>query len=386
MAQTDNLKVLWVDDQYKKMSTIIEYFDANGIELHPFDNKDSAIVEFKKEPESWDAVILDIIGIDAEHIEDGSGMFEAKDDIRDIRKLPVFFFSGQENITEDKTYTMSLKKIYVKPDDEDELIRDIKDAAGKLKDRKIKEMYPEVFSSLNFLGKYLQKSAEMELTVMNALKWHHFLECHTSANGQNILNQMRSIVDSLFTAFNRVGLIPDSLMDQYGQLKFDDCCKYLTHEPTSTLSLDTQGPILNNIWKGHLNDIKFAGNTGSHGEKPDESKARETERSVKEYLAVSGDGLKAIVTMMTCDLIIFTAKYIKAHPDPDTNKKREFKFKEEVYTVEKDLSGNLHCGPYILVSGNGIFAGRKVLVNRIFPNTSDTKYQYPFFGKYSIVE
>lgn len=92
MAQTDNLKVLWVDDQYKKMSTLIEYFDANGIELHPFDNKDSAIVEFKKEPESWDAVILDIIGIDAEHIEDGSGMFEAKDDIRDIRKLPVFFY------------------------------------------------------------------------------------------------------------------------------------------------------------------------------------------------------------------------------------------------------------------------------------------------------
>ena len=387
MTQADKLQVLWIDDKYREMSSLIDYFDVNGIELHPFDNKDSAIAEFRKDPESWDAVILDIIGIDAEHIEDGSGMYEAKDDLRDIRKIPTFFFSGQDHIKEDKGYLMSLKKIYVKPDEEDELIHDIKEAAGKLKERKIKSLYPVVFNSIEYLGQFWKKKDDVYEVMMNSLKWLHFQEFRTSSYENNILNQMRSIADSIFTAFYHAGLLPEDLQDQYGQMAFDDCCTFLFGEVARKTYFDKDGPILNPIWKSHVLDIKFAGNSGSHGEKPDLSKNREMEKAVKDYRSISDKGLKSIVILMTCDLLIFAASYINGHPDKKDNMSRVVTAGRDTVTVEKDEEGNLHGG-ICLLAGPGLFPGRKVIINEFTCNMDRKCNQnYPLYGKsFTIVE
>lgn len=380
MTQVDKLQVLWIDDKYREMSSLIDYFDAKGIELHPFDNKDSAIAEFRKDPESWDAAILDIIGIDADHIEDGSGMYEAKDDLRDIRKIPTFFFSGQEHIKEDKGYLMSLKKIYVKPDDEDELIRDIKEAAGKLKERKIKSLYPEVFNSIEYLGQFWEKKDDVYEVIMNGLKWLHFQEFRTSSFENNILNQMRSVADSIFTAFYHAGLLPEDLQNQYGQMAFDDCCSYFFGEVARKTLFDKDGPILNPIWKNHLLDIKFAGNSGSHGEKPDPSKNREMEKAIMDYRSVSDKGLKSIVVLMTCDLLVFSASYIKEHPDKKSNMSRVLIAGRDTITIAKDEEGNLF-GDRCLVKGPGLFHGRKVVINEFTCNTDKkTCQKYPLFS------
>lgn len=148
--------VLWIDDEYKKLTSVISDAEMDDIILTPYSTSKEGIKAFEEDIYKWDAIILDAKGWNesSDEVATTEGMHNSLDKIAELRYkrvVPVFIFSGQGDLYDDEEFKRSLrgKKLYKKGNkaDQAQLFQDIKTEANKLDETQIRFKYADVIET-----------------------------------------------------------------------------------------------------------------------------------------------------------------------------------------------------------------------------------------------
>ncbi len=222
-----NLKVLWLDDEHQRFEPLIDYVSQKGIELIGFDNAIEGISELKKKYWYYDAVILDgKFFVDKESkgnaLDDeafGKVAYELKR-LKDSRViLPWFIYSGQASFVKERNTMVSVLadtdfaegRIFDKNKDEDldSLCDEIKKAASDIEYVRIKNDHQDVFELCD--DKYMGE--EITLPLLSAIK---IAEQKGLTESNEAFNGLRKIIELLFGKLNKIGLLPDEIINING--------------------------------------------------------------------------------------------------------------------------------------------------------------------------
>ena len=197
--------ILWIDDEHETLSGTKGRAKRNGINLVPFKSLNGGMSELERNYPFYDGVLLDAKFFenedDVKGSEDTYNVHRAKEQLLQLRKkFEVFVLTGQAEAYDDKTFKKAFTKVYLKGSDEetDRLFIDIKEAASKQEDTQLRFAYKRVFDvcTENYIGEYAGQD------VLNLLK------VNDESNIDNHFNDIRKIVEDLFTAFNKFRLLP----------------------------------------------------------------------------------------------------------------------------------------------------------------------------------
>lgn len=212
-------KVLWFDDQCETLPEINDSAYENKIDLVGFRDSETGIRHLKENINLYHAVLLDgkfyqnpdQVGDDLSENALGEVIRELSR-LEHIRFLPYFILSGDKTFMEKDnsllTGVSKQNKVYSKWSSKEleELWLSIKTEADNEEVNKIKSQYQSVFNIFN--GRLLDPSYESQ--IINLIKTStsdHYLDCKDGFNG------IRRILEHLFSNLNKLGFIPDSIMD-----------------------------------------------------------------------------------------------------------------------------------------------------------------------------
>jgi hypothetical protein len=211
-------KVLWFDDEYERLEGIKSLALEANIKLVGFTNKVDGLIELNKNASFYDAIILDgLFQTSAYAAEKGSDQaFAETANELNIRakelNLEWFILSGQTSFSLNSKTIINLfgqKRVFDKNKDHelDELWHEVKQAADNRDLTKIKNLYPRVFESLS--ADYWNKQATVNL--LNILK--HIELSPESIPSEALFNDLRKVIEYLFRACNKLGLLHDDLIN-----------------------------------------------------------------------------------------------------------------------------------------------------------------------------
>jgi hypothetical protein len=212
-------KVLWFDDQCETLPEINDSAYENKIDLVGFKDSETGIRHLKENISLYHAVLLDgkfyqnpdQVGDDLSENALGEVIRELSR-LEHIRILPYFILSGDKTFIEKDNSLLTgiskQKKVYSKwaKKDLEELWLSIKAEADNEEVNKIKNQYQPVFNIFN--GRLLDPSYESQIInlIITSIS-DHYLDCKGGFNG------IRRILEHLFSNLNKLGFIPDSIMD-----------------------------------------------------------------------------------------------------------------------------------------------------------------------------
>jgi len=197
--------ILWIDDEHETLTGTKGRAKRNGIQLVPFKSLNAGMSELKQNYPLYDGVLLDAKFFenedDVEGSEDTDNVHRAKEQLLQLKKkFEIFVLTGQAEAYEDSTFNKAFKKVYKKGSAEDieRLFEDIKSAAANQEDTQLRHTYKRVFDVCT--EKYIGEIAGQD--ILNLLK------VNDESNIDNHFNTLRKIVEDLFIAFNKFGLLP----------------------------------------------------------------------------------------------------------------------------------------------------------------------------------
>lgn len=219
-------------------------------------------------------------------------------------------------------------------------------------------------------------------------------------------NSLRQMVEYLFRAANKLGLLPDIFFDKRtGKiLNVHQASLYLAgkSEESSPARYGNEGEYV--FPSGISNTVKNILNiTNSHSHTTEIDKKNEAEL-LAYYSETHSPNLLFGYALQLCEVIIWFGNYAKSHSDKDVNLEKCKVLKKETGSMleqkplieeyegktlllEKDDNGNLHCH-YCMVS----FVQHKSKVNKmvrlrkVVKNTNPkAKDKYPFFANEVVV-
>lgn len=366
--------VLWIDDEYNKLSSVISDAEMDGIFISPFSTSKAGMKAFEESINEWDAIILDAKGWNESSDETATtdGMHNSLEKIAELkhkRFVPVFIFSGQGDLHSDEEFKRSLgkRKLYKKGNkaDQAQLFIDIKAEAEKLIETQIRfkygdviEQFPEIRSELISIISRIHNSITNDKDVFTAIrKILEWVRTHCIAHGI-----LPSEVKEL-NGFSR--FLCDEKMKEYVPIYIQrsiHSCIVVSQEGSHRLSIDkaikdgdapylirsTIFELMNILyWCGSLsndpNDIEIIRAKTSLFIVHQEENITET--------GIIGDEIKGI--------------------------------------VEQDNNRNYHCMEYLLPYSKGeLVLGKTIKIVKHTPNDKpQTKLEYPYFvQKYDIIE
>lgn len=212
-------KVLWFDDQFDTLVEINDSAYENGIDLVGFRDSKTGIQHLHENINHYHAILLDgkfyqtptQVGDDLSENALGEVIRELSR-LEHIRFLPYFILSGDKTFMEKDNSLLTgiskQNKVYSKWSikELEELWLSIKTEADNEEVNKIKSQYQPVFNIFN--GRLLDPSYESQ--IINLIKTStsdHYLDCKDGFNG------IRRILEHVFSNLNKLGFIPDSIME-----------------------------------------------------------------------------------------------------------------------------------------------------------------------------
>ena len=385
METNKKYKVLWFDDEFDSLDLIKENGKLNGIQLYGFDNAKEGIDELSQRIEEYDAVIVDgkfyeKPGQTGDALGD-QALFNVGitlESLQNRRKIPWFILSGQISFTKEKNrYADGFKnnKVYDKTIESDilELWKDIKFEADQQVETQIRHKYQRVFDVCT--EKYIGEEAARKL--INAIK---IVESDTeTSDTEDFFNSVRKVIEKLFIGFNKIGVLPDEILNNSGWL--NNSSKFLcnTHQ-----SYKLNQEILHPAVSFNLRHIMQIIQDASHNE------GVLTLRIDEHVRNLSTPYLYKSIVLQLLDIILWFKSFSDDNPDISTNRLKfsytaQGKGDEYHGVIEQDSLGNYYCGEYLLNSGyltsNNYSAGDRILIKESSSNTnSRNKYMYPKFA------
>ena len=390
-------RIIWLDDEIHKDNLR----PTIGLFKRKFDIIEcETIDEFYKKSKAfeWDAAILDVVN--------------AKDDNTDIfpailhiatsfpRKL-WFIFSGKDRITKNENdIKKSLEKgsfvrsyvrkdIYIKDEDEEALMNDVNTAVSNSDVWRVENQYSDV---LDIADKVLgdKDCRKHRLDILCAATGVLSIDSHL------YFNRIRVILEWIFRAARKVGLLHDKCFDSQDKINLTDASLFMagkatTHSGVKCKTAHFPYLIANNV-KSILSITGGASHTTVVEDKENMNLTAYWNEIDTPYLLYS-------LAFMLCDVIVWFDKYINVHSDVRANKllwedldlndssQRDNyivslleSYKDYIGICEQDSSGNFHVDECLLSYNNHPPIGCRIQLLKVVENNKPNKNQYPIFA------
>lgn len=196
---------------------------------------------------------------------------------------------------------------YRKDSDLQDLCLAIKHASAKKKDNKVRSLYREVFTTMDM---YFTPDARQ--TMLDILKALHFPEENRNFDPVLYYTQLRRILEHLFRAANRMGLLPDEVLGAKDKVNLSNSSLYLSGREVNigsrTIRYRRPGqyifpPVIAQIVKS----ILVVANKNSHTVELD-TQGRTVIQDY--YNSLHSNNFLFGYTLHLCDVIIWFGKYV----------------------------------------------------------------------------
>lgn len=377
------LNVIWIDDQCKEqkgfVSTFIDRCEKRyGIHLESFELAIDGVSYLEHNLPMIQAVILDAKGWhdNKEAVTTTYGMHEAIKSIERLayqKYIPYYILTAQADLVKDEefAYSVGKDKVYYKYSSEDieRLLKQIIDDAKQNSRLQTRVFYHEVLDILSSINK---EASEILLDILEAL---HYPNDNSKFNPVLYYNQLRQILEHLFTEANKYQIIPNECFLK-DKVNIDQCYRYLVGNDCEVLEL-RYGNTGESIVPKHIADmlsmILYLGNIKSHYTKLTDRDKLKLDDYLKDDVGKSHYLIYSL-TFQICEIIIWMNDYIKGHQNIITNSQKCKKLNYPKGIVEPidgitDFYriGDNYCIKSNLVEKMGV-AGKYVKVVKIVRN------------------
>lgn len=391
-------KILWIDDEWDKMTTFqLECKELYGLYLEPYRTRKAGMEALERNIDHWDAVLLDAKMFDENDNETASltGLGKAKqrlDELSIRRAIPYFISTGQPDLISDKNFKDLFGDYYIKGNDDVKLVDDMLKAIENSDSQQVKTIYKDVFEGLDKMG----VRSCVERILMDILLPLHYPAKEPNFKPADHYNQLRKLLEYLFRACNKVGLVPDQCMTD-GRVNLNQCSLYLAGKDAekSGVRYGEKGErIVPDYVESIIRAILEFGNIHSHTvelEGEDKHKIESIFRTAQSRFIIFG------LTLQICEVIIWFSEYIAKHDDKEVNlllcnelQREEFtkseadgakKYLNREFVPIKDKDGIWHCEEcYVKITS---WESGKMELTEISLNTDKrTNTNYPYFARY----
>lgn len=359
MNSRKKYNVLWIDDEWDIMPMFKkECEEFNNIHLVPYKTRKAGIDALMRDIDYWDAVLLDAKMLDENENEAPSlkGLRKATQKLDELtirRNIPRFISTGQPDLISDNNFKEGYGDYYVKGNDDEKLINDIKEAVANSDRLQIRTKYYEVFSALSDLG-INQYTDNILMDILMPL--------HYPANEPNFkpiyhYNQLRQLVEYIFRACHKVGLVPDQCVID-GKVNLNQSSLYLAGKDAEKIGIrygEKGERVIPDYIESIIRSVLEFGNIHSHTvelSEEDTQKIDKILKSAKSRFIIYG------LTLQLCEVVVWFAEYIANHNDKEENlvycnilqkeisesHNRNSKYLNKTFVPEKDEDGVWHCG------------------------------------------
>lgn len=252
-------------------------------------------------------------------------------------------------------------------------------------------LYKPVFEALNGMEGFDQRIAKSSLTdVLTAL---HFPLDNLDFKASLYYNQLRQVLECLFRACNKVGLVPDQCIEK-GQVNLHQSYMYVAGKEAKYAGVVYNGAAGEKIATAHIaseiSSILYLGNNKSHTVELDEN----DQLMMEEFFRTNNS--KYIIfslALQMCDVIVWLKNYIADHNDKEVNlgkcklidQDEKSKYEGREFYPEMDENRYWHCGD-CSVPIRSIHVGKKIRLRDVADNTDPrTKQQYKYFAYYDVI-
>lgn len=258
---------------------------------------------------------------------------------------------------------------------------------------RIKYQYSKVYEAIK---EYFEPESEPIMTdILSAL---HYPEENKDFQPVLYYNRLRQMVEYLFRAANRIGLLPDCFIED-GKVNLTGSSLYLagkTFIPSKKVDFqsirygnegDTVFPHIISSAVRNLLEMTHAHSHTTEFNKEDEDEL------LAYYLETQSAELLFGYALQLCEVIVWFGKYAKNHSNRELNLAKckrielqnvEILFPEyegKTLLLEQDEKGNLHAGSCLVHKKHQKKVGRMVVLGNIVKNTvKETKNLYLYFA------
>lgn len=385
--------VLWIDDQWDTLDGFIEKAaTVYNLSITPYRTSKAGIEAIRSDLDKWDAVILDAKGLDESENEatDVIGLRKAKDFLLSLSKpIPYFIYTGQTDYLSSDFFKSAFGDFYSKYDGYNKILKAVVEAIEKKVENQIIHNYQDLFSSLESLG----ISEYTKDTFLDILLPLHYKEKEEGFRPVHHYTQLRKVIEYLFRACHRVGLVPDACISN-GIINLNQCSLYLAGKVAEKINL-RYGEEGDRIIPKHIERIIRSvlelGNTCSHSvefEDEDEEKIEELFRSFKSNNLIYG------LTLQLSEAVVWFANYIPTHNDKEYNLSfckpilNEIDIKNyegKDFIIEQDDKNNFHCGQCrVSYKAAQHYKGKLVTLHGVIRNDSKDKDGYLLYANFKL--
>jgi hypothetical protein len=420
-------KVLLVDDNKALGTSLQPQAERYSLDLQQCECWEDAKQVFSNKNDflEWDAIILDARCVDRKGSPADLHFLQCA--LRDINvfcerynsKIPWYVLTagGKEDfefvmedvrrIPRDEKEWGKMLYFKDKPcdengkDDIDYLFENIQKAAPLRTRNKIKQQYSALFEVMKSC-QFEPESEDIMISVLSAL---HFPEENKGFDPVLYYNRLRQMVEYLFRAANKIGLLPDYFIEG-GKVNLQGSSLYLDDKPftpskDSTILSIRYGEEGERVFHKNIASIvKNVLSVTSHHSHTIEIDKEDEKELLAYYLETRSPNLLFGYALQLCEVIIWFGNYAKSHNDREANLakckvvKKETEsileqkpvieeYEGKTFLLEQDEKRNLHCG-YCLVSykQNQDKIGNMVLLKEVEENknSGELKKKYPYFA------
>lgn len=316
--------VLWFDDQCKdeNMQEIADKaYDKYSIILNGVESAEEGLKFLVANHHFIDAILLDarfyLNEGDISGTEDLKGLRKVWDKIIQLEAqgivLPKFIFSGQPKLDQDQTFRDTYGNFYSKHDPEElnKLFADIIEAANNRSETQIRHDYSIVFEvcSEKYIGEESQKPL-FEILKSFKTPWILF-------NDELYFTQIRMILEYMFRAANKLGLLHDKCINSRGKVNLTESSLFLSGELTKHLEVSCKVSHFSKIISDEVKSILFITGAASHTVDPD---IKNNINLIEYRKAINTPYLLYSLTFQLMDILIWYRKYVDNNPDKTKNK------------------------------------------------------------------
>jgi len=369
------LQVLWIDDEYEKLSSLnMDAADA-GVKLNPYKSVEEGIAELKQNTEYYDGVLLDAKVFkeqdDVPGTEDVEYIFKAKKEIDSLSKeFDIHVLTGQAEAFDSNMFHKAFDKVFRKGinDDIDQLFESLVISARKQNDFQIKREYSDVFA-------VCQRKYKLDNSwpiVMHLIKFLD--EDKSSVDTSNLFNPIRKVLENMFHGLNRFNLLPDNVAQNPGWL--NGSSKFIAGKHKDYRNGDgIATPAVRHI----LTSLMFTVQDACHME-------GHLRIGVHEHLSqYNSDYLYKTSVYQLLDVLLWYKKYIDSAPAESDWEYTGDGFEPVEGLIGQDENGNFNCQGILLsykrVEDIGASEGDKVRITKVIDNGNEyLKSKYPLFA------
>lgn len=384
-------EVIWIDDEWEKMDAFKDECEViHHIHLHPFRTQKAGMDEFDKNPKKWDAIILDAKMLDESENEVPMlvGLRKAVQHINEkslLRKVPYFISTGQPDLMSNETFEQSFGSYYIKERDDAKLIEDIKRAVNESSRFLVKSYYNDAIEQLRLLNDWGCEK------ILDILESQHFPE--NKIDPLLYYNPMRQILEHVFRAAHKVGLIPDEFIGKdKNDVNLNQCVQYLSGRNADWLGI-RYGSAKDFIVPPHIRDMMFLvlnlGNINSHSSTFNEDELSKLGKYFEDNVCNSQYTIYSIA-LQVCEIVLFMNRYIGSHENKVDNLKmcktfgiiERIEGNDSICVIRSKRIGRESniCLSAKYANDKGLIGKKVVVIEECVNKNPETKELYPYFA------